>query len=87
MHLLDIIPVSSKETFLIGHLTGPVQPGPYTLRVNGVTVATVVVTGEAEVESGPKGKLQPPRVLVCNGSVDKRTIDFTRDEVTLERLE
>jgi len=40
---------------------------------------------EAQIEAATKGKLAPPRVLVCKGSVDKRRIDFTRDEVTLVR--
>ena len=85
MQVLDIIAMSPKETFLVGHLEGPVQPGPWELRLNGETVATVDVVGEAEIEANAKGKLKPPRVLVCQGSVDKRGIDFTRDEVTLVR--
>jgi|GEM_PF-3973989 len=85
MQVLDIIPMSPKETFLVGHFEGPVQPGPWELRLNGETVATVDVVGEAQIEAATKGKLAPPRVLVCKGSVDKRRIDFTRDEVTLVR--
>ena len=85
MQVLDIIPVSPNETFLIGHLTGPVQPGKWALRLNGETVAVLDIVGEALVQTGPKGKLLPPRVLECRGPVDRRAIDFTRDEVTLER--
>ncbi|MBC8083842.1 MAG: hypothetical protein H7Z21_11575 [Hymenobacter sp.] len=85
MQLLDIILISPQETFLVGHLVGPVRPGPWALRRNGETVATVEITGEAQLEAGRKGKLLPPRVLVCRGPVDKSGLDFTRDEVTLER--
>jgi hypothetical protein len=85
MQVLDIIPMPPKETFLVGYLEGPVQPGPWELRLNGETVATVVVIGEAQIEATSKGKLSPPRVLVCRGRVDKSRLDFTRDEVTLRR--
>ena len=85
MQVLDIIPVSPKETFLIGYLTGAVQPGKWELRLNGETVAVLDIAGEAQVQAGPKGKLAPPRVLECRGPVDKSRIDFTKDEVTLER--
>ena len=85
MQVLDIIAMSPKETFLVGHLDGPAQPGAWTLQRNGETVATVEVTGEAQIEAGRKGKLAPPRVLVCRGPVDKSGFDFTRDEVTLVR--
>ncbi|UOQ68357.1 hypothetical protein [Hymenobacter volaticus] len=87
MQLLDIIAISPQETFLVGHLEGPVKPGPWELQVNGETVATLDVTGEAQIEAGRKGKLAPPRVLVCRGPVDKSHVDFTRDEVTLARKE
>ena len=87
MQVLDIIPMSPKETVLIGHLAGPVQAGRWELRRNGELVATVDVTGEAQIEAGRRGKLPPPRVLVCRGPVDKSSCDFTRDEVTLVRRE
>ncbi|SHL73886.1 hypothetical protein [Hymenobacter psychrotolerans] len=87
MQVLDIIPVSPKETFLIGYLAGPVPPGQWALKVNGETMAVLDILGEAQVQAGPKGKLAPPRVLECRGPVDRRAIDFTRDEVTLERPE
>ncbi|HEX8424951.1 hypothetical protein [Hymenobacter sp.] len=86
MQVLDIIVISPTETFLVGHLEGTVKPGPWELQVNGETVATLDVTGEAQIEAGRKGKLAPPRVLVCRKAVDKSNIDFTRDEVTLVRL-
>lgn len=86
LHVLDIIAMSPKETFLVGNLEGPVQPGPWELRRNGEPVATVEVTGEAQIEAGRKGKLAPPRVVTCRGAVDKKGIDFTKDEVTLVRL-
>ncbi|WP_022823736.1 hypothetical protein [Hymenobacter norwichensis] len=86
MQVLDIIALSPQETFIVGYPEGLVKAGTWELRVNGATVATVEVTGEAELEAGRKGKLTPPRALVCRGPVDKRTIDFTRDEVTLVRL-
>jgi hypothetical protein len=50
-------------------------------------MATLDIIGEAQIEAGRKGKLAPPRVLVCRGPVDKSSIDFTRDEVTLKRPE
>ena len=87
MQILDIIVLSPQETFLVGHLAGPVKPGPWELQVNGTTVATLDVTGEAQIEAGRKGKLAPPRVLVCRGPVDKSNIDFTRDDVSLVRKE
>jgi hypothetical protein len=86
MQVLDIIALSPQETFLIGYPEGTVQPGSWELRRNGETIATVEVSGEAQLEAGRKGKLAPPRVVVCRGPVDKRAIDFTRDEVTLVRL-
>lgn len=86
IQLLDIILMSPKETFLVGHFTGAVKPGPWELRINGEAVATLDVTGEAEIEAGRKGKLAPPRVVVCRGSVEKSRFDFTRDEVTLVQL-
>jgi hypothetical protein len=86
MQLLDIIAISPKETFLVGHLEGPVQPGPWELRVNGEMITAVDVTGETQIEAGRKGKLALPRVLTCRGPVDKSRIDFTRDEVTLVRV-
>lgn len=86
MQVLDIIALSPQETFIVGYPDGPVQPGAWELRRNGEPVATVEVTGEAQLEAGRKGKLAPPRAVVCRGPVDKRTIDFTRDEVTLVRL-
>ncbi|WP_375436016.1 hypothetical protein [uncultured Hymenobacter sp.] len=79
--------MSLQETFLVGHLEGPVKPGPWELQVNGATVATLDITGEAQIEAGRKGKLAPPRVLVCRGPVDKSKLDFTRDEVLLTRKE
>jgi hypothetical protein len=85
IQLLDIIQMSPKETFLVGHFAGAVKPGPWELQLNGETIATLDVTGEAEIEAGRKGKLAPPRVLVCKGTVEKSRIDFTRDEVTLVR--
>jgi len=86
MQVLDIIAISPQETFLVGYPEGPVKAGPWELRVNGETVATVEVTGEAQLEADRKGKLTPPHAVVCRGPLDKRTIDFTRDEVTLMRL-
>jgi hypothetical protein len=87
MQILDIIAISPQETFLVGHLKGLVKPGPWELQVNGESVVILDVTGEAQIEAGRKGKLAPPRVLVCRGPVDKSRIDFTRDEVTLARKE
>ncbi|MBT9392350.1 hypothetical protein KLP40_04170 [Hymenobacter sp. NST-14] len=87
MQVLDIIALSPKETFLVGYPAGKIQPGPWELRRNGELVATVDVTGEAETEPGRRGKLTPPRVVVCRGPVDKKQFDFTRDEVTLVRVE
>jgi hypothetical protein len=84
MQILDIISISPTETFLVGHLEGVVKPGAWELRQNGEVIATLDVTGEAQIEAGRKGKLAPPRVVVCRGPVDKSAIDFTRDEVTLE---
>ncbi|SNC63238.1 hypothetical protein SAMN06265337_0834 [Hymenobacter gelipurpurascens] len=86
IQLLDIIPMSPKETFLVGHFTGTVKPGKWELRINGEALTTVEVIGEAEIEAGRKGKLTPPRVVVCRGPVEKSRIDFTRDEVTLVQL-
>lgn len=86
MQVLDIIALSPQETFLVGYPEGPVKPGTWELRRNGELVGTVEVTGEAQLEAGRKGKLAPPRAVVCRGPVDKRAIDFTRDEVTLVRL-
>ncbi|UYZ64122.1 hypothetical protein [Hymenobacter weizhouensis] len=86
MRVLDIIRFSPQETFLIGYPTGPVQAGSWELRCNGELVATLDVTGEAELEAGRRGKLAPPRAVVCRGPVDKSRFDFTRDEVTLERV-
>lgn len=85
MQILDIIAISPQETFLVGHLEGTVKPGLWELQVNGKPLATLEITGEAQIEAGRKGKLAPPRVLVCSGAVDKSNIDFTRDEVTLTR--
>jgi hypothetical protein len=85
IQLLDIIQMSPKETFLVGHYSGAVKPGPWDLQLNGETVATVEVTGEAEIEASKKGKLSPPRVVVCRGTIEKSRFDFTRDEVTLVR--
>lgn len=86
IQLLDIIQMSPKETFLVGHFTGAVKAGPWELRINGETLTMVEVIGEAEIEAGRKGKLAPPRVVVCRGAVEKSRIDFTRDEVTLVPL-
>lgn len=86
MQVLDIIAISPQETFLIGYPEGPVKPGSWELRRNGETIATVEVTGEAQLEAGRKGKLAPPRAVVGRGPIDKRLLDFTRDEVTLVRL-
>ncbi len=86
MRVFDIIPMSPKETFLVGQLDGPVQPGRWELRRNDEPVATLDITGEAQIEAGRKGKLAAPRVLVCRGAVDKSGFDFTRDAVTLVRL-
>lgn len=85
MQVLDIIAMSPKETFLVGHHEGPVQPGAWELRRNGEILVTLDIVGEAQLEAGRKGKLTPPRALVCRGPVDKSGIDFTRDEVRLER--
>ncbi len=87
MQVLDIILISFTETFVVGHLEGPVKPGPWELQLNGEAMATLDIIGEAQIEAGRKGKLAPPRVLVCRGPVDKSSIDFTRDEVTLKRPE
>ncbi|SDY57933.1 hypothetical protein [Hymenobacter psychrophilus] len=83
MQVLDIIPNSPKETFLVGYPTGTLLPGPWELRRNGELVATVEVTGQAATEPDQKGKLAPPGVVMCRGQVDKKRFDFTRDEVTL----
>lgn len=85
LQVLDIISMSSKETFLVGHMEGAVQPGAWELRRNGQVLATLDISGEEQIEAGRKGKLAPPRVLVCRGAVDKSSLDFTRDEVTLVR--
>ena len=87
MQVLDIIRFSPQETFLIGYPTGPVPAGAYELRCNGELVATLDVTGEAELEAGRRGKLAPPRAVVSRTPVDKSRFDFTRDEVTLTRVE
>ena len=86
MQVLDIISLSPQETMLVGYPTETMQPGPWELRRNGETVTTVDVTGEAETEADQKGKLAPPRVVMCRGQVDKKQFDFTRDEVTLVRV-
>ncbi|RPD45766.1 hypothetical protein DNI29_16565 [Hymenobacter sediminis] len=85
MQVLDIIVMSPKETFLVGRLDGPMKPGPWELRLNEEVVATLDITGEAQIEAGRKAKLQPPRVAVSRTSVEKSRFDFTRDEVTLVR--
>lgn len=85
LQVLDIIAMSPKETFLLGYLEGPVQTGAWELRRNGETLATLDISGEEQIEAGRKGKLAPPRVLVCRGPVDKTGLDFTRDEVMLVR--
>ncbi len=87
MQVLDIIAMSPQETFLVGYPTEKMQPGPWELRRNGETVATVQVTGEAATEADQKGKLAPPSVVMCRGAVNKKQFDFTRDEVTLVRVE
>ncbi|OWP62289.1 hypothetical protein CDA63_14970 [Hymenobacter amundsenii] len=87
MHVLDIIALSPQETFLVGYPTEKMLPGAWELRRNGEAVATVDVTGEAETEADQKGKLAPPSVVMCRGAVDKKQFDFTRDEVTLVRVE
>lgn len=83
MQVLDIIPSSPQETFLIGYPAGTLQPGPWELRRNGELVATVDVTGQAATEPDQKGKLAPPGVVMCRGRIDKKSFDFTRDEVLL----
>ncbi|MBB4602031.1 hypothetical protein HNQ93_002400 [Hymenobacter luteus] len=85
MQVLDIIVMSPKEVFLVGRLEGPMKPGPWELRLNEEVVATLDITGEAQIEAGRKGKLQPPRVAVSRTPVEKSRFDFTRDEVTLVR--
>ncbi|RFP64969.1 hypothetical protein D0N36_11575 [Hymenobacter lapidiphilus] len=83
MQVLDIIAISPQETFLVGYPTQTMQPGPWELRRNGELVATVDVTGQAATEADQKGKLAPPGVVMCRGSIDKKNFDFARDEVTL----
>ncbi|RSK25214.1 hypothetical protein [Hymenobacter metallilatus] len=86
MQVVDIIQMSPKEVFIVGYLAGEVKPGAWELRRNGEAVATVQATGEVQVEAGRKGKLAPPRVISCQGQVDKKQFDFTQDEVTLAPL-
>ncbi|GAB3223518.1 hypothetical protein GCM10027346_02610 [Hymenobacter seoulensis] len=86
MHVLDIVQMSPKEVFIVGHLQGTIAPGPWELRLNGEVVTTLEVSGEAQIEASRKGKLQPPRVAVCKGQAEKSRFDFTRDEVTLVRV-
>ena len=83
MQVLDIIPVSPQETFLVGYPSEILRPGPWELHRNGELVATVEVTGQAATEPDQKGKLAPPGVVMCQGRIDKKNFDFTRDEVTL----
>jgi hypothetical protein len=86
MQVLDIIQMSPKEVFIVGNLEGAVKPGPWELRLNGEAVAMLEAMGEAQIQGSSKGKLVPPRVVVCKGQVDKSRFDFTRDEVTMEKM-
>ena len=87
MQVVDIIQMSPKEVFIVGYLTGAVAAGPWELRRNDEAVAVVQVAGEVEVEAGRKGKLAPPRVVSCQGQLDKKQFDFTPEEITLARLD
>lgn len=87
MQVVDVIQMSPKEVFVVGYLSGDVRAGAWELRRNGEAVATVQATGEVQIEAGRKGKLAPPRVISCQGQVDKKQLDFTQDEITLARLE
>lgn len=87
LQVVDIIQMSPQEVFIVGYLTGAVAAGTWELRRNDETVAVVQVAGEVEVEAGRKGKLAPPRVISCQGQIDKKQFDFTQDEVTLARLD
>ncbi|ALD20919.1 hypothetical protein AM218_06355 [Hymenobacter sp. DG25A] len=78
--------MSPKEVFIVGNLEGAVKPGSWELRLNGEAVATLEAMGEAQIQGSSKGKLVPPRVVVCKGQVDKSRFDFTRDEVTMEKM-
>ncbi|RSK49834.1 hypothetical protein [Hymenobacter rigui] len=86
MQVVDVIQMSPKEVFIVGYVSGPVKPGHWELRRNGEAVVTLQATGEVQVEAGRKGKLAPPRVISCQGQVDKKQFDFTQDEVTLVPL-
>jgi len=87
MQVVDIIQMSPKEVFIVGYLAGAITAGSWELRRNNEPVLVLQVAGEVEVEAGRKGKLAPPRVISCQGQVDKKQFDFTQDEVTLARVE
>ncbi|WP_303311507.1 hypothetical protein [Hymenobacter sp. BT730] len=86
MQVLDIIQMSPKEVFIVGNLEGAVKPGPWELRLNGEAIITLEAMGEAQIQGSSKGKLAPPRVVVCKGQVDKSRFDFTKDEVMLVKM-